>query len=107
MSAVAGALIPVFLLMAAGVIIRRTIVPDEIHWIGTERLVYYVLFPALLIDTLAKADLSSVPVFGVGGALFLAVLTMSALCLAIQPILARQFGLSGPSFSSVFQASTR
>jgi predicted permease len=107
MSAVASALIPVFLLMMAGVLIRRTIVPDAIHWIGTERLVYYVLFPALLIDTLAKADLSSVPIFGVGGALFLAVLTMSALCLAIQPILARHFGLSGPSFSSIFQASTR
>jgi predicted permease len=107
MSAVAAALIPVFLLMVAGVIIRRTIVPDEIHWIGTERLVYYVLFPALLIDTLARADLASVPVFGVGGALFLSVVTMSALCLALQPVLARKFGLGGPAFSSVFQAATR
>jgi predicted permease len=93
--------------MVAGVIIRRTIVPDEIHWIGTERLVYYVLFPALLIDTLARADLASVPVFGVGGALFLSVVTMSALCLALQPVLARKFGLGGPAFSSVFQAATR
>lgn len=107
MIAVINALIPVFLLMVAGVVIRRTIVPDEVHWIGTERLVYYVLFPALLIDTLARADLASVPVFGVGGALFLSVATMSVLCLALQPLLARRFALDGPAFSSVFQASTR
>ncbi len=107
MSAVAAALVPVFLLMMAGVIVRRTILPDEAHWIGIERIVYYVLFPALLIDTLARADLTTVPVFGVGGALFLSVLTMSALCLALQPLLARTFALDGPAFSSVFQAATR
>lgn len=107
MSAVAGALIPVFLLMMAGVVVRRTILPDEAHWIGVERIVYYVLFPALLINTLARADLTTVPVFGVGGALFLSVLTMSAFCLAIQPLLARAFALDGPAFTSVFQAATR
>ena len=28
-----------------------------------------IFFPALIIDTLSRADLSSVPVLGVGGAL--------------------------------------
>lgn len=107
MTAVAAALIPVFLLMAVGVAARHTILTDDAQWVGVERLVYYVLFPALLIDTLARADLSQVPVFGVGGALFLAVLTMCALCLALQPVLARRFALDGPAFSSVFQGATR
>ena len=34
------------------------------HWVGLERLVYSVLFPALLIHTIAQADLSRVPVGG-------------------------------------------
>lgn len=107
MIAVATALAPVFLLMAVGLILKMTLVKEDSHWVGLERVVYYVLFPALLVDTLAKADLSRVPVFGVGGALFLAVLTMSALCLALRSWLARSFALSGPSFTSIFQAATR
>ena len=61
MSAVVAALIPVFLLMAAGALARRFLVTEEDHWVGIERLVYFLLFPALLIDTLALADLSKVP----------------------------------------------
>lgn len=107
MIAVAAALIPVFLLMIVGLVCKLAILKDDAQWIGVERIVYYVLFPALLVDTLSRADLSQVPVFGVGGALFIAVLTMSALCLALRPWLARRFALSGPSFTSVFQGATR
>ena len=53
--AVFAALVPVFLLILSGVAAKRWLVPDEDHWIGAERLVYYVLFPALLIHTLARA----------------------------------------------------
>ena len=101
------ALIPVFLLIVLGFTLKRRMLPSEQFWIGLERLVYYVLFPALLIDTLARANLSSVPIAGVGGALLLAVLAMSALCLALRPLLARQFGIDGPAFSSIFQGATR
>jgi malonate transporter and related proteins len=107
MIAVASALVPVFLLMIVGLLIKLTILKNEAQWIGVERIVYYVLFPALLIDTLARADLSQVPVFGVGGAMFLSVITMSALCLGLRPWLTRSFALSGPSFTSFFQAATR
>ena len=50
------------LLIVSGVAIKRWLVTDPGHWVGIERLVYYVLFPALLINTLAHADLSRVPV---------------------------------------------
>jgi malonate transporter len=65
-----------------------------------------VLFPALLIQTLVKADLTGVPVAGVGGALLLSVLVMSLLCLALRPLLAR-WDIGGPAFTSVFQGATR
>ena len=69
MTAVLAALVPVFLLMVMGYGLRRHLLKDDAHWIGLERLVYFVLFPALLIQTTARADLGKVPVCGVGGAL--------------------------------------
>jgi hypothetical protein len=103
---VLAALLPVFVLIVLGVILKRTLMRLETQWHGLERLTYYVLFPMLLIQTLVKADLSSVPVAGVGGALFLAALAISLLCLALQPLLAR-FSVDGPAFTSIFQGATR
>lgn len=107
MAAVVAALLPVFLLIVTGFLLRQLLIRDDAHWVGVERLVYYVMFPALLIETLARADLARVPVAGVGGALLLAVLLMSALCLALRPLLAARLGIDGPAFSSLFQGSSR
>jgi hypothetical protein len=60
----------------------------------------------LLIQTLIKADLSKVPIAGVGGALLIAMLIVSALCLALRPLLARH-GVDGPAFTSLFQGAIR
>ena len=106
MTGVLAALLPVFLLMLMGLGLRRYLLTEDAHWIGLERLVYYVLFPALLIQTTARANLTSVPVAEVGGALLLAVLTMAALCLALRRLLLRA-GIDGPAFTSVFQGATR
>jgi malonate transporter len=106
MAVVIAALLPVFLLIVLGFILKRSLMRLETQWHGLERLTYYVLFPVLLMQTLVKADLSKVPVAGVGGALFLSVLLMSLLCLALQPLLAR-FAVDGPAFSSIFQGAIR
>ena len=79
MAVVVSALLPVFLLIVLGFILKRTLMRLDTQWHGLERLTYYVLFPTLLIQTLVKADLSSVPVAGVGGALMLSALLMSLL----------------------------
>jgi malonate transporter and related proteins len=106
MGVVLAALLPVFLLIVLGFALKRSLMRLETQWHGLERLTYYVLFPALLIQTLVKADLSSVPVAGVGGALLLSVLLMSLLCLALRPILSK-FTVDGPAFTSIFQGATR
>ena len=74
MAVVIAALLPVFLLIVLGFVLKRTLMRLETQWHGLERLTYYVLFPMLLIQTLVKADLTKVPVAGVGGALFLSAL---------------------------------
>src|SRR5205807_2352470 len=106
MAVVIAALLPVFLLIVLGFILKRTLIRPETQWHGLERLTYYVLFPVLLIQTLVKADLTRVPVAGVGGALLLSALAMSLLCLALRPLLARA-AIDGPAFTSIFQGVTR
>jgi malonate transporter len=107
MIAVVAALLPVFLLIVTGFLLRRWLIAEDAHWVGLERLLYYVMFPALLIESLSRADLSKVPVFAVGGTLLAAVLLMVALCLALRPVLARYLGADGATFTSLFQGSTR
>jgi malonate transporter len=106
MAVVLAGLLPVFLLIVIGVILKRTLMRLETQWHGLEQLTYYVLFPMLLIQTLVKADLSSVPVAGVGGALLLSALLMAILCLALQPLLSRM-AVDGPAFTSIFQGAIR
>lgn len=107
MSAVFASLIPTFLIIATGWLCRATGFVGEQQWAGMERVTYVIFFPALIIDTLSQADLSSVPVLGVGGALVGAILTMAVLVLALRPVLERHFAIDGPSFTSIFQGATR
>ena len=106
MAVVISALLPVFLLIVLGFVLRRSLMRLDTQWHGLERLTYYVLFPTLLIQTLVQADLSSVPVAGVGSALLLAALVMSLLCLALRPLFSR-WNIDGPAFTSIFQGATR
>lgn len=107
MSAVFASLVPTFLIIATGWLCRATGFVDDKHWAGLERATYVLFFPALIVSTLSQADLTSVPVFGVGGALVGAILTVAVLVLASRPLLERRFGIDGPSFTSVFQGATR
>ena len=107
MSAVFASLIPTFLIIATGWLCRATGFVNEQQWVGMERVTYVIFFPALIIDTLSRADLSSVPVLGVGGALVGAILAMAVIVLALRPVLERHFDIDGPSFTSIFQGATR
>src|ERR1700761_2843715 len=106
MAIVIAALLPVFLLIVLGAVLKRTLMRLDTQWHGLERLTYYVLFPMLLIQTLIKADLSKVPIAGVGGALMIAVVIVSLLCLGLRPLLARR-SVDGPAFTSLFQGAIR
>src|SRR2546429_121265 len=103
MIAVVAALLPVFLLIITGFLLRHWLIAEDAHWVGLERLLYYVMFPALLVESLSRADLSKVPVLAIGGTLLAAVLLMAALCLALRPMLARTLNADGATFTSLFQ----
>ena len=107
MAVVIAALLPVFLLIVLGFILKRTLMRPETQWHGLERLTYYVLFPMLLIQTLVKADLTKVPVAGVGGALLLVGARDVAVCAWRCGPCSRALAVDGPAFTSIFQGATR
>jgi malonate transporter and related proteins len=107
MPIVAASLIPVFLLLLTGWATRVTRVIDEAQWAGFERVTYFVLFPALVIETLARTDLRTVPLLPVGGTLVASILIVTGLLLAIRPALKKRFRIDGPAFTSVMQGATR
>ena len=107
MPPVLDSLIPVFLVIALGWVLRTTGAIGPNHWDGFERVTYHVLIPALVITTLALADLRSVPIFGVGLTLLLPTLGVALLLLAARPRLETALAMSGPAFTSVFQGSIR
>ncbi len=107
MIAVANALIPVFLLIALGAFLKRTLLKSENAWDSLEDLTYYVLFPALLFIATAPADLSKAPITGIFIALVAAILTVALVLIALRAPLQRAFSWSGPAFTSVFQGAVR
>ncbi|WP_456373499.1 AEC family transporter [Thiolapillus sp.] len=106
MISVIGALLPVFLIILLGVLLRRLPVFEEAAWRGFENLCYFVLFPVLLVKTLATAKLGASQVLGFSGALLFAIGAMSLLLLLFHPLLQR-FGVGSAAFSSLFQGATR
>jgi len=106
-SPIFAALLPVFLLIVGGLVLRRVLIAEDAHWVGLERLLYYVMFPALLIGTMTRADLTRVPVLAVGGTMLASVLLIAMLCFALRGALARWLNMDGPAFTSLFQGATR
>ncbi|RVG51279.1 AEC family transporter [Sinorhizobium meliloti] len=106
MTIVFESILPVFLLVILGVALRRSTLVDQGLWIGLEQFGYYFLFPALLFSTLAKADLAGLEADETAVATVGSVTLMSAALLSAWPLL-RRGGISGPTFTSVFQTATR
>jgi hypothetical protein len=96
-------ILPVFLLIAVGYALRKKGFPGEGFWAPAEKLTYFVLLPALIVNAIAKADFSSTEILPLAATLILAILTMTALSLALKPF----FGVDGPGFTSLYQSVIR
>lgn len=103
MSAVQNALGPLFLLILVGAALGWARYPGGDFWPRAERLIYYVLFPALLVHTLALAPVAQVPVVRLGVVVLGALLVFAGLLW----IARRPLNLSESTFTSVFQGALR
>ncbi|MFL5148833.1 MAG: AEC family transporter, partial [Microvirga sp.] len=97
------ALAPAAGLIALGWWLRRARFLPDAFWPGAERLAYFILLPALLVHSLAMADLSRVPVARLMVVIALSLTGVAALLVAVRPWLA----IDGPAFTSVFQGGIR
>lgn len=107
MTTVLAALIPVFLVIALGAVLKRGLLPEASHWAALERLTYYVLFPALIVVNIARADLRGVAVLEVGTTLIGAVGVSALIFTLTRRQLCRMFGMLGPAYTSFFQGALR
>ncbi len=107
MFTIANALIPIFFVIAIGYFLRTIRFAPEEAWRLVERIVYFVLFPALLMHTIAEADFSSFEILPLAVAL-LAMLGVVILFLTfLRRTIGARIGLVGAAYSSVFQGSLR
>lgn len=100
-------LLPVFLVIAIGLFLRRYAVVPEEQWRGIELLGYWLLFPALLMESLIKMDLDSIDMGAISQAYLSAVVLLLIIMWLLRGFLRHRVGISDPSFSSVYQTSTR
>ena len=103
MMSVAAAILPVFLLILVGWAMKARGFPGDGFWGPVERLTYYALFPALIVVTLARADLDALEILPVALALIAALATVTVLLLLVRPSLK----VDGPSFTSLVQGAIR
>jgi malonate transporter and related proteins len=100
-------LIPVLLIIALGWATAASGFIGKEQWNGFERVTYQILIPALIMTTLAMADLSRVPIMTVGIALVAPVLLVGGALYALRPWMERALAIDGPAFTSVLQGAIR
>ena len=96
-------LLPDFALILLGAAIRRWMALGEHFWLGLEKLVYFILFPALLINALLRTRLDLAAALPLLATAYLGM--VGAMVLGLAPrLLSRAPALT---FASVFQCGFR
>jgi hypothetical protein len=96
-------IVPVFMLILTGFLLRRFEFPSREFWPQVERMTYYVLFPALLVEKLSSIHLTGQPVVEMGAAFCGAICCVALILVLLRP----RIQTDGPAFTSIFQGSIR
>ena len=102
-----SAIAPIFLIIATGYILFNTRIVNESVWSAIEHICFYLLMPFLIIRTLSRADLGNVPIGDFLIVILVAIFGMSCLLIMTHALIWKRYPQSGPSFSSIFQGTTR
>ncbi|MDC7682071.1 AEC family transporter [Asticcacaulis sp. BYS171W] len=96
-------ILPVFLLIALGYILKVSGFLAPSVWGPIERIAVYVFYPGFLIPAIWHADLSGLSAGPISLAVTVSFLISAVIGLSLKPILR----LSGPTYTSVFQGLMR
>ncbi len=101
------ATLPVFATIVLGFGLRKTGFIAADKWSAVEDLCFYVLFPAILAQTMIEADLSGIELGAFTLTLLVSVGVIGGTVLALWPLLRRVLGTKPPQFSTIYQTITR
>ncbi|WP_417517019.1 AEC family transporter [Minwuia sp.] len=101
--AIGEAVLPIFALIALGGVLKYLPLLDAKGWAAMDRVVYWVLFPALLFASVARADLAGVSLGFMAGGMIATVLVMTFLLFLI----ARAMKTARPARSSLVMGGIR
>ncbi|MBL1436985.1 MAG: AEC family transporter [Rhodobacteraceae bacterium] len=107
MLSVLQATLPVFATIVLGFGLRKTGFIAADKWSAVEDLCFYVLFPAILAQTMIEADLSGIEAGAFTLTLLVSVATIGGTVLALWPLLRRFLGTKPAQFSTIYQTVTR
>ncbi|SFU14660.1 AEC family transporter [Mesorhizobium sp. YR577] len=100
-------ILPIFLLIIGGNLLRRMPLIDSSAWIGLDQIGFWFLYPALLFVTIYNADFSGLQLDAMMAALLMALVAMIAITLALWPLLKSTGLVRKNEFSSIFQTAVR
>lgn len=103
MLSVALAVLPVFLLIFIGTLLFRSGWLGSGFWKDAEHLTYFALFPALIVGTLAKADLDWGEMFPMVLAIDGSIVVVTVVALVLRPLLR----MGGPQTGAFVQGVVR
>ena len=106
MPMVLESLAAIFVLIGLGYALKSAGILAPTDFPPIERMTYLVLCPAVVIQNLSAVKLGNLPFLQLGGTLAIAIIALTALLLAIRPMLLRA-GIDGPSFTSIYQGAVR
>jgi len=100
-------ILPVFVVVMLGFGLRKSNFVAADKWPIVDELCFWVLFPALLISTLVKADFSQIELGAVTGVMLVMVFITTSLALAVYPILRKVWNVGKPQYTTIFQTVSR
>jgi len=100
-------ILPIFLLILSGNLLRRLPLIDRSAWLGLEQIGYWFLYPALLFVTIYNADFTGLELDAMMLALAVALIAMVAITCGTWPLLNRAGLARRSEFSSIFQTAVR
>ena len=106
MLAVFSSIMPIFLLILLGNVLRRLPLFEDGFWQGLNRLGFYVLYPILLFTSIYRASFEQLDALSIGVVFMGALTFMGLAALGSWPFF-KSRGMPGPRFSSIFQSSIR
>ncbi len=98
-----NAIVPVFGVILIGSLFKLYTFPGDTFWPMAARITYFALFPALLVNRLARSHLAGLEIGPLMLGIAIPILIITLILLVIRP----QLRMTNAAFTSVFQGSIR